>query len=144
MIKFIRDDGLTLNITDYFKIISIEGLGTITQEIFTEKRAVGDGDIITGTRVSSRTVTIPPAMIMPDNLTHLVKKLILFLTQKTPLKCMSHIKTIRCGVNVLWMQETYQQTIFLHRRCLRYLCFAPVLISNPMMILGRTYQQLFQ
>ena len=39
MIKFIRDDGLTLNITDYFKIISIEGLGTITQEIFTEKRA---------------------------------------------------------------------------------------------------------
>ena len=58
MIKFIRDDGLTLNITDYFKIISIEGLGTITQEIFTEKRAVGDGDIITGTRVSSRTVTI--------------------------------------------------------------------------------------
>ena len=58
MIKFIRDDGLTLNITDYFKIISIEGLGTITQEIFTEKRAVGDGDIITGTRVNSRTVTI--------------------------------------------------------------------------------------
>ena len=58
MIRFVRDDGLTLNITDYFKIISIEGLGTITQEIFTEKRAVGDGDIITGTRVSSRTVTI--------------------------------------------------------------------------------------
>ena len=58
MIKFVRDDDLTLNISDYFKIISIEGLGTITQEIFTEKRAVGDGDIITGTRVSSRTVTI--------------------------------------------------------------------------------------
>ena len=107
MIKFIRDDGLTLNITDYFKIISIEGLGTITQEIFTEKRAVGDGDIITGTRVSSRTVTIT-------------------------------------ACNDYAGQETYQQTIFLHRRCLRYLCFAPVLISNPMMILGRTYQQLFQ
>lgn len=58
MIRFVRDDGLTLNITDYFKIISIEGLGAIAQEIFTEKRAVGDGDIITGTRVSSRTVTI--------------------------------------------------------------------------------------
>ena len=37
MIRFVRDDGLTFNISDYFKIVSIEGLGTITQEIFTEK-----------------------------------------------------------------------------------------------------------
>lgn len=144
MIKFIRDDGLTLNITDYFKIISIEGLGTITQEIFTEKRAVGDGDIITGTRVSSRTVTITACNDYAGQFDTSREKINSFFNPKTPLKCMSHIKTIRCGVSVLWMQETYQQTIFLHRKCLRYLCFAPVLISNPMMILGRTYQQLFQ
>ena len=138
MIKFIRDDGLTLNITDYFKIISIEGLGTITQEIFTEKRAVGDGDIITGTRVSSRTVTITACNDYAGQFDTSREKINSFFSPK------NSFKTIRCGVSVLWMQETCQQTIFLHRRCLRYLCFAPVLISNPMMILGRTYQQLFQ
>lgn len=58
MIKFIRNDGEVLHLSDYFRILSIEGIGVLTQEIFTEKRAVGDGDIVTGTRVSSRTITI--------------------------------------------------------------------------------------
>lgn len=58
MIRFERDDGVILLLTDYFKILSIEGLGVLSQEIFTEKRAVGDGDIVTGTRISSRTITI--------------------------------------------------------------------------------------
>ena len=115
MIKFIRDDGLTLNITDYFKIISIEGLGTITQEIFTEKRAVGDGDIITGTRVSSRTVTITACNDYAGQFDTSREKINSFFNPKNSFK----------------MYVTY-------------LCFAPVLISNPMMILGRTYQQLFQ
>ena len=58
MIKFERDDGVVLNLSDYFGILSIEGLGVLSQEIFTEKKAVGDGDIVTGTRLSSRTITI--------------------------------------------------------------------------------------
>ncbi len=58
MIRFQRDDGNILKLSDYFKILSIEGLGVLSQEIFTEKRAVGDGDIVTGTRLSSRTITI--------------------------------------------------------------------------------------
>ena len=100
MIKFIRDDGLTLNITDYFKIISIEGLGTITQEIFTEKRAVGDGDIITGTRVSSRTVTITACNDYAGQIDTSRTKLTIFSIRKTPLKCTLHIKKIQYGVSV--------------------------------------------
>lgn len=63
-ITFIRDDLKKFSLGGSYAdaaswgIISAEGFGTIDHEISTEKLAVGDGDIITGSRIPSRTIDI--------------------------------------------------------------------------------------
>lgn len=58
-VTFTRSDGQVYAIDDkLLGIVEIEGLGKSATEIFTEKRAVGNGDVVTGKRVPSRAVTI--------------------------------------------------------------------------------------
>lgn len=65
-IKFIRSDGRTFAFDDSpMGITALKGVDAPTVEIFTEKQAIGDGDIITGKRVASRSITITAANRMP-------------------------------------------------------------------------------
>lgn len=58
-VTFTRSDGLIYAIDDgLLGIVEMEGLGKPSIEIFTEKRAVGSGDAVTGKRQGSRQVTI--------------------------------------------------------------------------------------
>ena len=58
-ITFKRSDGKQFAIDgSTFDIVSLKGIGAPKVEIFTEKRAVGDGDIITARRAASRTIDI--------------------------------------------------------------------------------------
>lgn len=53
-----RSDGETFLIDDRpFGLIELEGVDSPKVEIFVEKNAVGDGDVITGSRVASRNIT---------------------------------------------------------------------------------------
>lgn len=66
MIKVTRSDGTLFDFDSLYKIVSVEGLGEISQQIFTESKAVGDGEIITGTRLGGRTVKIKAVCIQPE------------------------------------------------------------------------------
>lgn len=56
---FTRSDGRTFRVDDnLLGLTKLEGLGKPTIEIFTEKRAVGNGDVVTGKRVGSRLITV--------------------------------------------------------------------------------------
>lgn len=56
---FTRSDGRTLRVDDkLLGVNTLEGLGKPAIEIFTEKRAVGNGDVVTGKRVGARQITI--------------------------------------------------------------------------------------
>lgn len=58
-ISFLRSDGQSFVIDgSTFDITHIDGIGAPRVEIFTEKKAVGDGDIVTGRRVAARTINI--------------------------------------------------------------------------------------
>lgn len=58
-ITFKRSDGKQFAIDgSTFDILSLRGIGAIKVELFTEKRAVGSGDIITARRAASRTIDI--------------------------------------------------------------------------------------
>lgn len=63
-IKILRSDGRefiadgSVNGEASWGITAIEGIGSLEFENFTEKKAVGDGDIIKGTRVKSREISI--------------------------------------------------------------------------------------
>lgn len=58
-IKFTRSDGKTFAFDDApMGVTALDGVGGPKLELFTEKTAVGDGDIITGRRVASRLITI--------------------------------------------------------------------------------------
>lgn len=58
MIKIKRSDGKTFNFDDLYKLTKLDGVGEVSQQIFTESKAIGDGDIITGTRLGGRTIKI--------------------------------------------------------------------------------------
>lgn len=58
-VTFTRSDGLVFAIDDKtLGITELDGLGKPTIEVFTEKRAIGSGDVVTGKRLASRLVTI--------------------------------------------------------------------------------------
>ena len=58
-IELTREDGAYFPLSNYpLGVISIAGLEGSKVEIFAQKRAVGDGDIITGHRVASRNITV--------------------------------------------------------------------------------------
>lgn len=59
MIHLTRDDGEVFQLDGaQMGLTSLEGLDAPSVELFTEKRAVGDGDVITGQRLSSRLITL--------------------------------------------------------------------------------------
>lgn len=60
-----RDDGAEFAFGDIFRITSygLTGTGHLEVEIFTENKAVGDGDIITGQRLPSREIRIESVCI---------------------------------------------------------------------------------
>ena len=56
-VKFTRSDGKTMIIDGTtVGLISAKGLDAANVEVFTQKAAVGDGDLVTGQRVGSRTI----------------------------------------------------------------------------------------
>lgn len=58
-IKFTRSDGKQFAFDDApMGVTALDGVGGPKLELYTEKAAKGDGDIITGRRVSSRVITI--------------------------------------------------------------------------------------
>ena len=58
-VVFTRSDGAVLAIDDtLLGLTGLEGIGSAGVEIFSEKRAVGQGDVITGKRVTSRLITV--------------------------------------------------------------------------------------
>lgn len=58
-VAFTRSDGKQLAFDDApMGITALDGVGAPKLELFTEKAAVGDGDVITGRRVASRLITI--------------------------------------------------------------------------------------
>lgn len=57
--KFTRSDGRTFAFDDApFGITALSGVDGPKVEVFTEKQAIGDGDIVTGKRIASRQITI--------------------------------------------------------------------------------------
>jgi phage-related protein len=58
-VTFTRSDGLVFVIDDkMLGVTELDGLGKPSIEIFTEKRAVGSGDLVTSKRLSSRSITV--------------------------------------------------------------------------------------
>ena len=58
-VLFLREDGETLTFGDPdFPILSMEGIGKIAPEVFTRKKAVDHGSLITGYRIPEREFTI--------------------------------------------------------------------------------------
>ena len=58
-ISFLRSDGKQFEIDGKtFDLLHIDGIGAPKVELYTEKRAVGDGDIVTGRRIAARTINI--------------------------------------------------------------------------------------
>lgn len=58
-VTFTRSDGLVFVLDDkMLGITELDGLGSPVIEIFTEKRAVGSGDLVTSKRLASRSITI--------------------------------------------------------------------------------------
>lgn len=58
-IYFTRSDGKTFHFDDApMGIVELSGIDAPVVELFTEKNAIGDGDVVTGKRVASRTIKI--------------------------------------------------------------------------------------
>lgn len=58
-VTFTRSDGLVFTMDDkMLGITELDGLGRPTIEIFTEKRAVGSGDLVTSKRIAGRAITV--------------------------------------------------------------------------------------
>ncbi|MDD3212304.1 MAG: phage tail family protein [Eubacteriales bacterium] len=56
-LKIVRDDNRTFTVDgSVFGLVAAEGLDEPGIEVFTQKSALGDGDLVTGQRVSSRTL----------------------------------------------------------------------------------------
>lgn len=56
-VNFVRSDGKTFSIDNsVLGLVSAKGLDEANVEVFSQKAAVGDGDIVTGQRVGSRTI----------------------------------------------------------------------------------------
>lgn len=60
-----RSDGKTFAYGDIFRIMSygLIGVGTLSVEIFSENKAIGDGDVVTGQRLPPRTIQIQAVCI---------------------------------------------------------------------------------
>lgn len=64
VVRLVRDDGAELVVDGSdWGALTIDGAATPGYEIFSEKRAVGDGSIITGKRVNARDLTITANVI---------------------------------------------------------------------------------
>lgn len=61
----IRSDGKTFAYGDIFRIMSygLIGVGTTEVEIFSENKAIGDGDVVTGQRLPPRSIQIQAVCI---------------------------------------------------------------------------------
>lgn len=58
-IFFTRSDGAELRFDDApMGVVGLDGIDAPKVELFTEKNAIGDGDVITGKRIASRTIKI--------------------------------------------------------------------------------------
>ena len=58
-VKFTRSDGRTFAFDDApFGVTALTGIDAPKVEVFTQKQAIGDGDIVTGKRVAARQITI--------------------------------------------------------------------------------------
>ena len=58
-VYFTRSDGQELRFDDApMGIVGLEGIDAPKVELFTEKNAIGDGDVVTGKRVASRTIKL--------------------------------------------------------------------------------------
>lgn len=58
-IYFTRSDGRELRFDDApMGVVGLDGIDAPNVEVFTERNAIGDGDIVTGKRVASRTIKI--------------------------------------------------------------------------------------
>ena len=58
-LKFVRSDGQVFSVTDsVWGLTAAEGFDKPALSIFTESAAIGDGDIVTGTRMGSRSINI--------------------------------------------------------------------------------------
>ena len=58
MVRFVRSDGKTFQFGALYKITEFKGADKLSVDIYSEKRAQGNGDIITGQRIPARIVTI--------------------------------------------------------------------------------------
>lgn len=58
-VYFTRSDGQEMRFDDApMGIVELEGIDAPKVELFTEKNAIGDGDVVTGKRVASRTIKL--------------------------------------------------------------------------------------
>lgn len=74
-ISFLRSDGHTFVVDgSTFDITHLDGIGAPKVEIFTEKKAVGDGDIVTGRRIAARTINIELSNRL-SNLNHQMREI---------------------------------------------------------------------
>lgn len=56
-LRFVRNDGQTLSVTDtVWGLIGAKGLDEPVIDVFTQKAAIGDGDIVTGSRIGARSI----------------------------------------------------------------------------------------
>lgn len=66
-ISFLRSDGHSFVVDgSTFDITRMDGIGAPRVEIFTEKKAVGDGDIVTGHRIAARTINLELSNRLPN------------------------------------------------------------------------------
>lgn len=57
-VKMVRDDSRTFTVDgSVFGLVAADGLDEPSVEVFTQKSALGDGDLVTGQRVGSRTLS---------------------------------------------------------------------------------------
>jgi hypothetical protein len=58
-LRFVRSDGRELSVNDdVWGITDIKGLDKLELTVYTQKAAIGDGDLVTGARVGARTIEI--------------------------------------------------------------------------------------
>ena len=66
LINFVRSDGRAMAIDDTtLSLVDADGLDKANIEVFTEKAAVGDGDMVTGQRVGSREIEFTARALNP-------------------------------------------------------------------------------
>jgi len=58
-LRFVRNDGRVFTVTDtVWGLIAAKGLDQPSIDVYTQKAAIGDGDLVTGSRVGARTIEL--------------------------------------------------------------------------------------